>query len=82
MRTHVSRDANAALATRCIPPELTGRWSVQPGLFGRTLFRLDELSAPLVPAVALVWAIVDERDRIVEEEATAVAAEAVPAGPP
>jgi NADH-quinone oxidoreductase subunit M len=36
------------------PPEMVGRWSVQPWLFGRTLFSLDELSAPLVPAVALL----------------------------
>src|SRR6185437_7798384 len=37
-----------------IPPESVGRWSVQPSLFGRPLFRLDELGAPLVPAVALL----------------------------
>lgn len=37
-----------------IPPEQGERWGVQPALFGRQLFRLDELSAPLVPAVALL----------------------------
>jgi NADH-quinone oxidoreductase subunit M len=30
------------------------RYSVQPLLFGRMLFALDELSAPLVPAIALL----------------------------
>ncbi|WP_435006699.1 proton-conducting transporter membrane subunit [Tundrisphaera lichenicola] len=29
-------------------------WSVQPVFFGRVLFSLDELSAPLVPAIALL----------------------------
>ncbi len=29
-------------------------WSIQAGLFGRPAFTLDELSAPLVPAVALL----------------------------
>src|SRR5262249_22228551 len=29
-------------------------WSVQPMLFGRQIFVLDELNAPLVPAVALL----------------------------
>lgn len=29
-------------------------WSVQPYLFGQTIFRLDELNAPLVPVVALL----------------------------
>ncbi len=29
-------------------------WSFQPALFGRRLFTIDELSAPLVPAVALL----------------------------
>jgi len=37
-----------------IPTELTRRWSVQPYLFGRHLFGLDEVSAPLVPMVALL----------------------------
>src|SRR4051812_22860987 len=37
-----------------VPPELVGRWSVQPYLFGRTVFGLDQLNAPLVPAVALL----------------------------
>jgi NADH-quinone oxidoreductase subunit M len=37
-----------------IPPELTQRYSVQPYLFGRQIFALDELSAPLVPAVAML----------------------------
>jgi NADH-quinone oxidoreductase subunit M len=36
------------------PGEPAQRWSVQPALFGRRLFALDELSAPLVPAVALL----------------------------
>ncbi|WP_422932126.1 proton-conducting transporter membrane subunit [Singulisphaera sp. PoT] len=30
------------------------RWSIQPYLFGRPLFGLDELNAPLLPAVALL----------------------------
>ncbi len=34
--------------------ELSRRWSSQPWLFGRQVFALDELSAPLVPAVALL----------------------------
>src|SRR5438132_4329112 len=29
-------------------------WSVQPYLFGRQVFALDELSAPLVPLIALL----------------------------
>jgi NADH-quinone oxidoreductase subunit M len=33
---------------------LASRWSVQPYLFGRVLFSLDELSNPLVPTVALL----------------------------
>jgi NADH-quinone oxidoreductase subunit M len=37
-----------------IPAELTRRWSVQPALFGRQLFGMDQLSAPLIPAVALL----------------------------
>ena len=35
------------------PPELTRPWSVQPALFGRQVFVLDELNAPLIPSVAL-----------------------------
>jgi NADH-quinone oxidoreductase subunit M len=35
-------------------PEELRRWSVQPSLFGRQILGLDELSAPLVPAVALL----------------------------
>lgn len=30
------------------------RWSVQPALFGRKVFLLDELNAPLLPTVALL----------------------------
>jgi NADH-quinone oxidoreductase subunit M len=37
-----------------IPGELTRRYSIQPLLFGRQIFALDELSAPLVPTVALL----------------------------
>ncbi len=33
----------------------SGKWDVQARLFGGHLFRLDELSAPLVPAVALLY---------------------------
>ncbi len=33
---------------------LITRWSLQPFLFGRQLFSLDELSAPLVPTIALL----------------------------
>ena len=36
------------------PPEMIARWSMQPYLFGRQLFALDELNAPLVPAAALL----------------------------
>ena len=36
------------------PPEIRKLWSIQPMLFGRVLFHLDELSAPLVPTVALL----------------------------
>ncbi len=36
------------------PPESESPWSLQHRLFRRTLFQLDELSAPLVPAVALL----------------------------
>lgn len=37
-----------------IPAETLRRYSVQPRLFGRTIFALDDLSAPLVPTVALL----------------------------
>jgi NADH-quinone oxidoreductase subunit M len=37
-----------------IPAEQPRPWSVQPYLFGRQLFGLDELSAPLLPTVALL----------------------------
>jgi NADH-quinone oxidoreductase subunit M len=37
-----------------VPGELTRRYSVQPHVFGRVIFGLDELSAPLVPTVALL----------------------------
>ncbi len=37
-----------------MPAELTSRWSVQPIVFGRQIFGLDELNAPLVPSVALL----------------------------
>jgi NADH-quinone oxidoreductase subunit M len=36
------------------PNEQVLRWSVQPYLFGKVLFSLDELNAPLVPAVAIL----------------------------
>jgi NADH-quinone oxidoreductase subunit M len=36
------------------PSEAIEPWSIQPALFGQRLFRLDELSAPLLPAVALL----------------------------
>ncbi len=36
------------------PPDALDAWSVQPYLFGRRVLALDELSAPLVPAVALI----------------------------
>lgn len=35
-------------------PEQAAYWSVQPALFGRQLLSLDELSAPLVPSIALL----------------------------
>ncbi len=35
-------------------PEQIARYSIQPKLFGRTLFALDELTAPIVPAVAIL----------------------------
>ncbi len=37
-----------------VAPESLASWSVQPALFNRSVFRLDELNAPLVPAVALI----------------------------
>src|SRR5579871_5318867 len=37
-----------------VPAGGAPRWSVQPLLFGRRLFFLDELSAPLLPAVAML----------------------------
>ncbi len=37
-----------------VSPSHSGQFSVQPRLFGRTLFALDEINAPLVPAVALL----------------------------
>jgi NADH-quinone oxidoreductase subunit M len=36
-----------------IPPESTGRWSIQSQLFGRRIFAVDEVNAPFVPTVAL-----------------------------
>lgn len=36
------------------PTELVVRWSLQPRIFGRQLFLLDELNAPLIPAIALM----------------------------
>ena len=37
-----------------VPPESLSRLSIQPTLFGRQIFLLDELSAPIVPAVVLL----------------------------
>ena len=37
-----------------VSPEVVTRYSLQPRLFGRILFGIDELSAPLVPVVALI----------------------------
>ncbi len=37
-----------------VPEEATQAWSFQRFLFGRTLFALDEVNAPLVPTVALL----------------------------
>jgi NADH-quinone oxidoreductase subunit M len=37
-----------------VPGELTRRYSAQPFLFGRQIFGLDDLSAPLVPTIALL----------------------------
>jgi NADH-quinone oxidoreductase subunit M len=36
------------------PPELLARYSIQPALFGRQIFALDELNAPILPTVALL----------------------------
>ena len=37
-----------------VPADLTRGYSLQPWLFGRRFLALDELSAPLVPAIALL----------------------------
>jgi NADH-quinone oxidoreductase subunit M len=37
-----------------IPAEAIAEYSLQPWLFGRQIFQLDQLSVPLVPAVALL----------------------------
>lgn len=37
-----------------VTPDQTLRWSLQPRLFGRRILDLDELSAPLVPTIALL----------------------------
>ena len=37
-----------------VTPESLSRWSVQPILFGRQIFVLDELSAPIVPTIVLL----------------------------
>ncbi len=37
-----------------VPPDAAPRFSIQPRWFGRQVFALDELSAPLVPAIALI----------------------------
>jgi NADH-quinone oxidoreductase subunit M len=37
-----------------VPPESLLRLSIQPALFGRQIFVLDELNAPLLPTVALL----------------------------
>ena len=36
------------------PPESLARYSIQPALFGRQIFALDELNAPILPTVALL----------------------------
>jgi NADH-quinone oxidoreductase subunit M len=41
-----------------VSPEMMSRWSPQHSLFGRRIFTLDELSAPLVPAIALLHLLV------------------------
>jgi NADH-quinone oxidoreductase subunit M len=40
-----------------VTPEQIARWSIQPRLFGRQVFALDQLCAPLVPTVALLHAL-------------------------
>src|SRR5438094_482999 len=37
-----------------VPAEVTLRYSLQPRLFARLVFGLDQLNAPLLPAVALL----------------------------
>jgi NADH-quinone oxidoreductase subunit M len=37
-----------------VTPEQSRPWNPQPWLFGATIFSLDELSAPLVPTIALL----------------------------
>ena len=37
-----------------VPPNSLVRWSIQPALFGRQIFGLDELNAPLLPTVGLL----------------------------
>ncbi len=37
-----------------VTPDQARRWSFQPRLFGRQVFALDELSAPLVPTIGLL----------------------------
>lgn len=46
--------AFACLACLAFYLGITPTGSVQPSLFGRTIFALDELNAPLLPAVALL----------------------------
>ncbi len=41
-----------------VPSEVTERWSVQHYLIGRSVFSVDELTAPLVPTVALLHFLV------------------------
>ncbi|AGA29210.1 proton-conducting transporter transmembrane domain-containing protein [Singulisphaera acidiphila] len=37
-----------------VTPEMLRRWSIQPTLFGRQVLGMDELSAPLIPSIALL----------------------------
>ncbi|SIN80097.1 NADH-quinone oxidoreductase subunit M [Singulisphaera sp. GP187] len=37
-----------------VTPEMLRRWSFQPSLFGRQVLGMDELSAPLIPSIALL----------------------------
>jgi NADH-quinone oxidoreductase subunit M len=37
-----------------VPPNSLAQWSIQPPLFGRRIFALDELNAPILPTVALL----------------------------